>query len=272
MKELILEALKTAVITYPDLLDYLKGDAAVAGAIWTHKAGEAPDDKRRVKDENKLAGILAVYFEGLQERIIKEVKRAYKDFQPGFWDDEQRQLWMALSDEFTGIIIHGIQGGIDLLEKGKPVDKEAVVLAALENLRQYRGEWMGKLTKTVRDFLEKAIADWQVSGDPLSELIKTLSNKETGMFSKERAKRIAVTEVTRLYARGNKLAWEKSGYIREFMWHTAMDDLVCATCKPRDGKLFPIADMDNLLPAHVNCRCWGTPVVDTELLRQSYEW
>jgi hypothetical protein len=47
-----------------------------------------------------------------------------------------------------------------------------------------------------------------------------------------------------------------------------MDDLVCPICAPREGQLFPIEQMDQLLPAHVNCRCVGKPVVDEDLFEQ----
>jgi SPP1 gp7 family putative phage head morphogenesis protein len=91
------------------------------------------------------------------------------------------------------------------------------------------------------------------------------------MFGKVRAARIAATEVTRLRAKANQIAWDDSGVVVDFRWSTAMDDLVCEICAPREGQLFPLSQMDSLLPAHVNCRCVGRPVVDEELARQRDE-
>lgn len=272
MKDLVLDALRESVKRYPEVVQHLQGDAKWMAQVFSFKVGEAPDDDVRRKDERRLTGKIAEYLAGLLARVIKQLKKDYKSFQPSFWEEEEREMWDDLSEYFTGIIIHGANGAVEQLTSGHAVDKDKINLSIIHFARKYRNEWLSKITESSRSYVEQAITNWQLSGDPLSELIKTLSNPETGMFSKIRAERIAVTEVTRLYSMGNKLAWEEAGYIKEFTWHTAMDDLVCEICGPNDGKQFALQDMDALIPAHVNCRCWGTPIVDTELVRQGYDW
>jgi rubredoxin len=76
---------------------------------------------------------------------------------------------------------------------------------------------------------------------------------------------IAVTETTRVFAEGNKLAWDSTGVVSGSKWQTANDDLVCPICGPLNEQV-----TDDEPPAHVNCRCWKRPVVDEELVKQKF--
>ena len=98
------------------------------------------------------------------------------------------------------------------------------------------------------------------SGSPLSALEAALAP----LFGDARARRIAVTEVTRLFARGNQMAWEETGFVNMVKWNTAEDELVCPVCRPLDGTMIGIGDIDAMPPAHVNCRCYITPIVDNK--------
>ena len=70
MKSLILDALKEAVETYPDITPYLKGMAAWYAGVWAVKEGEAPDDEQRLKDERKLARNFESFLQMQLERIL----------------------------------------------------------------------------------------------------------------------------------------------------------------------------------------------------------
>jgi SPP1 gp7 family putative phage head morphogenesis protein len=76
---------------------------------------------------------------------------------------------------------------------------------------------------------------------------------------------IAVTEITRAYAEGQRLAgealrqeWPDARVTKT--WFTNNDDRVCEICAPLDGKTVALDDefgMDiQQPPAHVRCRCW----------------
>lgn len=88
---------------------------------------------------------------------------------------------------------------------------------------------------------------------------------------RDRAQRIAVTEITRAYATANELAGKElqrmfPGLIVVKTWNTNKDDKVCDVCGPLDGmsvgvdKGFTTEDVVDLgipsPPAHPNCRCW----------------
>jgi SPP1 gp7 family putative phage head morphogenesis protein len=270
MRDLILEALRASVKQYPEVIPLLRGDAALYAMVYAYKVGEAPDDDVRVRDENLLAEKIAAFLVSQRRRIIKALREQYKDFQLGFWDTEARRMWAELGQDFVGILIHGLAGGINLLDDDIPNYMETDLIQGnlIRYARQYRDKWLRLINDTTREFVEGAVADWLVSGDPLDELVKILSNPELGIFSEMRARRIAVTEVTRLNALANQVAWQESGVVREFTWMTAMDERVCDECGPNHGQVFPLAQLDELIPAHPNCRCWPQPIVDRELSRQ----
>jgi hypothetical protein len=87
-------------------------------------------------------------------------------------------------------------------------------------------------------------------------------------FGEERALRVAVTETTRAYAEGEKLAGqqlkeEHPGVQVIKTWYTNADDLVCDICGPLDGAealldedFISAGEAIDAPPAHVNCRCW----------------
>ena len=103
--------------------------------------------------------------------------------------------------------------------------------------------------------MQKAVSEWIASGQALDELMTSIAP----MFGADRAEMIAVTEVTRAFAEGNKATWEESGVVEAMRWMTAQDEMVCPVCAPLAGKKRTFDD--DLPPAHVNCRCYLQPVV-----------
>lgn len=83
-------------------------------------------------------------------------------------------------------------------------------------------------------------------------------------FGRERARRIAATEVTRSYVWGALSAYLASNVVQEVMWLTANDEMVCKICRPLHGRRVPLGQGFGLIgypPAHVQCRCSVVPVV-----------
>ena len=56
--------------------------------------------------------------------------------------------------------------------------------------------------------------------------------------------------------------------IRYVRWVTENDEKVCKTCKPRDGVIYPIGEIQSMIPAHWNCRCIIYPATEEEYLAQ----
>jgi len=117
--------------------------------------------------------------------------------------------------------------------------------------------------KDVLDLITQAMQDgW--SNDRLADEIQGAY-----AFSAERAEVIARTETALADSQGNIAAWKKSGVVKKKRWLTAEDDLVSEECAA-NGKQGPI-DMDEdfesgdtAAPAHPNCRCAVSPVIEDE--------
>lgn len=186
-----------------------------------------------------------------------------------FWDGMSVGMWDEIAQTVISVVVKGIDGGIDALpQKAQPfLNLDAIYDNVTEFAKTYRFEWIQGLTETTRKQTIKHITNWIQSGSPLSSLETAL----TPIFGDARARRIAVTEITRLFAAGNRLAWEGTDFVNQVRWNTARDELVCEICGPLDGTHIGIGDMDAMPPAHINCRCWISPVVDEKAFQDKLD-
>ena len=122
----------------------------------------------------------------------------------------------------------------------------------------HSGEMVRGILGTTQDQIRREVSNFTQNQETINQLGKRLE----GSFSPERANMIAVTEVTRSYAEGSRIAWQESGVVDGRRWNTANDELVCPICGPLDGTMLPLnVDFEyGGPPAHPRCRCWVTPV------------
>ena len=277
INELVDRSIRVSVNQYPQIIPLLKGSAAWIGKSYAWKLGEAPDDNQRRKDERKLERVIVEYFRDQLKRVVKEIKADNKSqkniLQLSFWENELQLLWNKASGVFIDIVLHGIDGAINLL----PLSAQALINQGRIQNRvirlglEYKDQWVKTINETTMKRVWNAVETWKQSGEPLDNLIKLLEEKPF-MFDKARAKRIAVTETTRLHALGNELTFKEAGYIKQWNWMTAQDELVCDTCRlGHEGGPYPIDELHNKLPAHVNCRCWSQPIVDEDALNETID-
>lgn len=176
-----------------------------------------------------------------------------------FWTEMERTLAQRLEPMNERALLLGIDAAASV---GVIVDFDAVHAEALQVARTTSSLWWGKMAETTREALRQALITWQETGvvtpgqqrRGLSTLIESLEP----MFGQARARRIAVTETTRLFAEGNRLASRDDDSVGGEQWQTAGDELVCVVCGPRDNKIWP-KDIGPDCPAHVGCRCVYAP-------------
>lgn len=193
--------------------------------------------------------------------------------QPRFWDDQEEMFFNEIAPQLIGIYFQGGAGAEQLLPPSARVliDWDTFNQSALDWLKNWKDTIFRDFNATTRNDVTKAVNDWVLSGESLP----VLEAKLEGFFSEQRAKMIATTEVTRIYADGNIAAWKASGVVSANRWMTAQDELVCPICKPLANM---VAELDgngftteaggiglNGPPAHPHCRCWLQPVVDEGL-------
>jgi len=129
------------------------------------------------------------------------------------------------------------------------------------------------MVNATREGVRGMIAQWQRGELPGGRGLNDLKMALQRLFEPDRAQRIAVTEATRVYSEGNRIAWmnawkdpamEQAFGITAMRWNTAADEFVCPICRPLNTRQvlldrgFPVEG--NIPPAHVSCRCWLTPV------------
>jgi SPP1 gp7 family putative phage head morphogenesis protein len=126
---------------------------------------------------------------------------------------------------------------------------------------RYSYDLVRGINSTTQARLQTAVNDWFNERTTLPDLVKELEPT----FGRKRAKTISITETTRAAAQGAIESYEVSGVVSEWEWVTVNDERVCPTCAPLNGKRAPLRGTfpgGYNIPAHVNCRCFGRPVVE----------
>lgn len=185
-------------------------------------------------------------------------------FQMDFWSSNEGDLWDGVATLLLDIYLTGIDGGIAALPANMRVlaDFDLVNTKALEFARNYRYNWITRITDTTRTQTQTAVSDWIASGAPLDALETALEP----IYGVVRSQMIAQTETTRVFAQANREAFESTGLVEEVVWQAANDELVCPICGELNGTHLGIGDADAYPPAHINCRCYVLPVVSEEAL------
>ena len=190
-------------------------------------------------------------------------------FQNDWWEEEDDALWGEIAELMLAMYLAGVDGGIETLPPNvrQLADFDRINHAAFDFAKRYRYDWIRGITDTTRLQTQAAVSDWIQSGAPLPALETALET----IYGSARAKRIAQTESTRVFALGNQEAFESTGLVDEVVWQTAVDDLVCPTCGPLHNTHIGIGDIDAFPPAHINCRCYVLPVVSEDALDRQLE-
>lgn len=138
-----------------------------------------------------------------------------------------------------------------------PVAKKTLELLYTRAYDQFEG-----VDSEMARKMSRILSDGFLRGEGPREIARKLRN-EVGM-TKERALRIARTEIIHAQAEGQLDAMEMLGHDRIGVlaeYSTAHNDAVCPKCAALDGLVMEIADARGLIPVHPNCRCTFVPHV-----------
>ena len=135
------------------------------------------------------------------------------------------------------------------------VDWDLVNEDAANWARDHGGRLVKDISKTQRRRVGNSVANFYEEGLTIGDL----GNRLGSIYSPQRAEMIAITEVTRAAAEGERaIAKElaKDGIIMVEIWETRNDGMVCSICEPRQGKQQGDGwtESDGP-PGHPNCRC-----------------
>lgn len=125
----------------------------------------------------------------------------------------------------------------------------------------------GELSDSTREMIRGTIVAAEEEGWSNDRLAKEL--RESYGFSKQRADTIARTETKFADSEGSMIAWKSSGVKMKKEWVRSANDYDCDICEANEqqGPIDLDDDFDSgdeTTPAHPNCECIVSPVVDLE--------
>lgn len=175
------------------------------------------------------------------------------------------ELWERVREELVGAVQphtrQVMRSALDANERmGLIFNWDQANQDVLSLSARYTNDWWDRLDTTTRDGLRSAITSWQETGlgrQGLPDLVDSIEP----LFGRDRARRIATTETTRIFDRGNNLAHIAAGVEME-EWMTVRDARVCPICDPLDRERFPVQGGPRPVDdTHIGCRCNRLPVV-----------
>lgn len=132
------------------------------------------------------------------------------------------------------------------------IDAARLEDAAGQVFRTYIDDWWLGLQTTTQQRLRDAIIISSQDGTGTPGVIRAIAP----LFGDARAKRIGVTETTRLFGRGAQALYQAAG-VSHWVWHDVEDDRVCPICDELNGNVYPMSHPFD--PAHPSCRCFAGP-------------
>lgn len=216
------------------------------------------------------------FLERLPAKMLLVVGKKQEDLE-SYLDSIKGKIPDYLKEELPAIMEEGAKESIqryrDFLPEGYALTFDIPGTPAAEYLRQlvdlHLSQRQGSILKTTRDELRKIIADGVEQGLSYGQIAKQIQETDPFVFSKYRAKLIAVNEVGRAYGWANHepaRELDKQGYVLVKKWTTSRDDKVRETHRANeaDGEI-PLASAfsgtgDLYAPSTVdiNCRCTST--------------
>jgi len=141
---------------------------------------------------------------------------------------------------------------------GVPASLDDINQAARTWSRSYGYELVRGINETTRQAIADVMAQYHSTpGMTTADVSKLLETT----FGRERANRIAVTEITRANTQAVNIAAQQmagAGITTSRQWITWRDDRVCPLCAPLHNTYEDVWTIEQPAgpPAHVTCRCW----------------
>jgi len=195
---------------------------------------------------------------------------------------ELQSSWkVGIRASVTGAMKLGIEDGIGQLEAMEMPDfqdltdvkRNALVKrtfatidrAAIDFLANYQVQLLGDVSAELASGIKRAVTNGVLSGKSIPEVARDIGRvvKDPEAFRRagktvfktayRRATLITRTETLRVHNEGRKVFYRQAG-IKKVKWISAQDERTCPVCRPLDGRLFGIDEVEGP-PAHPGCRC-----------------
>ena len=137
--------------------------------------------------------------------------------------------------------------------------------AAVDFLANYQVQLLGDVSAELASSIKRTVSQGVLTGKSIPEVSRDIGRvvKDKDAFrragktvfktAQRRATLIACTETLRAHNEGRKVFYRQVG-ITKVRWLTAHDERTCKICRPLDGKVFGIDEVEGP-PRHPGCRC-----------------
>ena len=166
-------------------------------------------------------------------------------------NEEEKKTGQFLKGEY----LQGLKSQAGILGVSEGATVSTAMKQAID--RNFNGAtWSSRIwdrQNTLRDIVKRATTDLLILGKNPTQIISKL-RKEFGV-SAHQAKRLAVTEGSRVAMAAQKDSLESQGYDE---YEYIAEPSACKICAPFDGRIFKISEMEsgrNCAPMHPFCRC-----------------
>ena len=259
-----------------DIADYLVSQGVEIPAAYKRRDPLEPGRTEKEMFEDKLARLIKKRF-NTQKRIIADSlqwslpKKAIDDWMGRIGDLSDPETEKRIFQLFVGAMEHGgqlfgesINFELDWTQYNQDASDQVKKYIFGDIDKDIANGWLAELDATTLDGLKQQLTNFvEIQGYTIADVMAGLP------FEEYRWLRIAVTEITRLYASAEQLAGEMLQIEYPDVeviktWFTNNDDLVCDICGPLHGQMVLVnetfmddfGDIHEMPPAHVNCRCW----------------
>lgn len=188
-----------------------------------------------------------------------------------YWEGLANSITLASTEAAYNTILAGANAAYEM---GVDVDFEGIHREALHITKTTVPMMAALMAESTRNAVQAALLKYQTEGlgkRGLPDLIAELQAATGANFDKKRARKIAVTEVTRLFAEGNRLATLYDDSVGGLQWQAAADELMCPVCGERHMKIYPKSSPPPC-PAHVLCRCALIPATWDYIRQNASAW
>lgn len=212
-----------------------------------------PELPGRSKYEIELTRIMARLLSAYAGRLLELLGDPpnLANLPPDFWQNESEVMVAALRPFLEQVYLDSARAMMGSTVSA--IDWALVNQAAVDWASTYTFNLIQGLFQTDIGALQRALAAYYQAPTTMGELTARILQI---IASPIRAEMIAVTEVTRAAAEGERAiaaGLAKQGIVMTPIWKTNNDELVCPICAPRNQQ--EITD-DIYPPAHPRCRCW----------------
>ena len=228
------------------------------------KMRKAEDDEKRI-DQIVEAIMAGIKWKELPEKIEPQIEEVALDGAQNGLEQMERAfqagpMVVNLSPTPVRVISSSVISEVNQVARDYAKDRSA----ELVGMKWVDGELVTNpnaemaISDSTRNMLREIITEAFAHEAPMSELVGRIKND--GVFSEERAKLIAHTEVKFAQAGGNLAAWKKAGIVKTIRSYTSALHQGPDECDDNEeagpielGKKFPSGHETS--PFHQNCNC-----------------